>query len=66
MEVSGQLHAPAVLPPGTAGRLGPRITLDEVAKRKRPLPCRKSESIRAACSLVTILTHPCLKKIVKL
>jgi hypothetical protein len=43
MEVSGQLHAPATLPPGRAlgthwigGWVGPRAILDEVVKRKIP------------------------------
>jgi hypothetical protein len=44
MEVSGQLHALAALPPGkefpcihgTGGWVGPRAVLDVVAKRKNP------------------------------
>jgi hypothetical protein len=50
MEVSGQLHAPAALPPGkeapstpwTGGWVGPRAVLDVVVKRKIPSPRRKS------------------------
>jgi hypothetical protein len=46
MEVSGQLHAPAALPPaketpGThwiGGWVGPRTVLDTVVKRKIPSP----------------------------
>jgi hypothetical protein len=49
MEVSGQLHAPAALPPGKAsethwigGCVGPRAVLDAVVKRKIPSPRRES------------------------
>jgi hypothetical protein len=51
MEVSGQLHAPAVLPPGKeplvpigqdAGGGGGRAVLDAVVKRKIPSPRRES------------------------
>jgi hypothetical protein len=51
MEVSGQLHAPAALPPGKEllipigwirGWVGPRAVLDAVVKRKIPSPCRES------------------------
>jgi hypothetical protein len=50
MEVSGQLHAPAALPPrernpGThwiGGWVGTRAVLDAVVKRKIPSPRRKS------------------------
>jgi hypothetical protein len=53
MEVSGQIHAPAVLPPpptrerapGTnwiGGWVGPRANLDAVVKRKIPGPRRES------------------------
>jgi hypothetical protein len=50
MEVSGQLHAPAVLPPREraprthwiGGWVSPRAVLDEVVKRKIPSPRRKS------------------------
>jgi hypothetical protein len=50
MEVSGQLHAPAALPPkerapGThwiGGWVGPRAVLDAVVKRKIPNPRRES------------------------
>jgi hypothetical protein len=36
MEVSGQLHFPAALPPGLVGWVGPRAVLDAVVKRKIP------------------------------
>jgi hypothetical protein len=50
MEVSGQLHAPAALPPrerapGThwiGGWMGPTAVLDTVVKRKIPSPRRES------------------------
>jgi hypothetical protein len=50
MEVSGQLHAPAALPPReratdthwTGGWVGPRAVLDAVVKRKIPSPHRES------------------------
>jgi hypothetical protein len=50
MEVSGQLHAPAALPPGkeplvqhwTGGWMGPRAVVDAVVKRKIPSPRRES------------------------
>jgi hypothetical protein len=48
MEVSGQLHAPAALPPGEEGThwiggwVGPRAVLDAVVKRKNPSPPRES------------------------
>jgi hypothetical protein len=47
MEVSGQLHAPASLPPGKdthwiGGWVGPRAVLDTVVKRKIPNPRQES------------------------
>jgi hypothetical protein len=50
MEVSGQLHAPAALPPGKdppgtrwiGGWVGPRAVLEAVVKRNIPSPLRKS------------------------
>jgi hypothetical protein len=50
MDVSGQLHAPATLPPGKAllgthwigGWVGPRAVLDAVVKRK--IPSHRQES----------------------
>jgi hypothetical protein len=50
MEVSGQPHAPAALPPkertsGThwiGGWVGPRAVLDAVVKRRIPSPRRES------------------------
>jgi hypothetical protein len=45
MDVSGQLHTPAALPPGKepdthriGGWVGPRAILDAVVKRKIPSP----------------------------
>jgi hypothetical protein len=54
MEVSGQLHAPAALPPkkrdpGThwiGGQVGPRTVLDAVVKRTSPSPRRESNPIQ--------------------
>jgi hypothetical protein len=50
MEVSGQLHTPAALPPGRApstnwigGWVGPRAVLDAVVKRKIPSPRRETK-----------------------
>jgi hypothetical protein len=48
MEVSGQLYAPAALPPGKedlvpiGGWVGPTAVLDAVAKGKIPSPRRES------------------------
>jgi hypothetical protein len=49
MEVNGQLHDPAALLPGkeplvpiVVGWVGPRTSLDTVAKRKIPSPCQDS------------------------
>jgi hypothetical protein len=48
MEVSGQLHAPAALPPGKepmvpiGGWVGTRAGLDAVVKRKSPSFCQGS------------------------
>jgi hypothetical protein len=50
MEVSGQLQAPAALPPGKehlvphwiGGWVDPRAVLDTVVKRKIPSSCRES------------------------
>jgi hypothetical protein len=55
MEVSGQYHAPAALPPGKephsthwiGGWVGPRISLDDVEKRKM-LHCREWNLISSA------------------
>jgi hypothetical protein len=44
MEVSGQLHAPAALPPEKEGWVGSRAVLDAVVKRKIPSLCRESIS----------------------
>jgi hypothetical protein len=48
MEVSGQFHSPADLPPGKItywieGWVGPRAVLDAVVKRKIPSPRRESK-----------------------
>jgi hypothetical protein len=57
MEVSGQLHAPAALPPGKApgarwvgGWVGPRCRQDTVEKVKISCPSRKSSPGRPACT----------------
>jgi hypothetical protein len=50
MEVSGQIHVPAALPPGgkapgthwIGGWVGPRTFLDAVVKSKIPSPRRES------------------------
>jgi hypothetical protein len=46
MEVSGQIHAPAALPPGKepwiGGWVSPRAVMDAVVKRKIPSPRRES------------------------
>jgi hypothetical protein len=45
MEVIGQPHAPVALHQGkdsTGGRVGLRIGLDAVAKRKNSRPCQQS------------------------
>jgi hypothetical protein len=71
MEVSGQLHAPAALPPEKApgthwigGWVGPRAVLEAVVKRKIPSPRRKSnprtpivppEASDILCSSVNVL-----------
>jgi len=65
MEVGGQLHATAALPPekeshGTGrlrGWVGLRAGLDAVAKRKIPRSCWESNTGPLARSLVTILTE---------
>jgi hypothetical protein len=52
MEVNGQFHAPAYLPPRErtpsthwiGGRVGPRIGLATVSKRKIPSPRRQSNT----------------------
>jgi hypothetical protein len=64
MEVNGQLHALATLPPREraphthciGGWVVPRAGLDAVAKRKNPCPCQES-NLSPACSLVTVLTE---------
>jgi hypothetical protein len=52
MEMSGQIHAPAAIPPGKrapgthwiGGWVGPGAGLDAVARRKIPSSCRDSKS----------------------
>jgi hypothetical protein len=64
MEVSGQLHASAALPPGerapgthwTGGRVGPTAALQAEAKRINPCPSQESNPGRPGRSLVTVLT----------
>jgi len=51
MDMSGQFHAPATLPPGKkalgtyciGGWVGPRTGLDVVVKRKIAIPCQNSK-----------------------
>jgi hypothetical protein len=59
MEMSGQLHTPAALPPGKGigGWLGFRVSLDAVEKKKIFCPCRESNSGRPACSLSVSQLH---------
>jgi hypothetical protein len=60
MEVSGQIHAPAALPPekgapGThriGGWVGPRAVLDAVVKRKIPNLLRESNPSTPIVQLV--------------
>jgi hypothetical protein len=53
MEVSGQLYAPASLPPGKEPPLP--IGLDMVSKRKNPSPRRKSNPNHPIVQLVASL-----------
>jgi hypothetical protein len=62
MEVSGHLHAPAALPPGKNPQYpldrrlgGSRASIDEVAKRKIPSPCRESNPNRPGRSQTSAL-----------
>jgi hypothetical protein len=43
MEVSGQLHAPAALPPREESPVGPKAGLDMVSRRRK-IPNRRRES----------------------
>jgi hypothetical protein len=62
IEVSGQFHAPAALPPWKeplythwiGGWVGLRVDLDAVVKRKIPYSSQESNPGRPARSLVTI------------
>jgi hypothetical protein len=63
MEVSGQLHTPATLPPGkipwyncVGGWVGPKADLDTVAKRKnsQPLPGLEPPIIQPIAQRYTI------------
>jgi len=66
MEVGGQLYAPVALfpvkkPSPTGTRwirfwVGTRASLDAVAKRKIPSPCRQSNPDHPTYNLVAILT----------
>jgi hypothetical protein len=59
MEESGQLHAPAALPPRKIGCwVGPRAGLYPVSKRKISRLCRESISGRPTHSLVILLAKP--------
>jgi hypothetical protein len=62
MEASGQLHAPAALPPGKSLRYpldrslgGPQGWYERSGEVKNPCLCRESNSSRPARSLVTTL-----------
>jgi hypothetical protein len=65
MEVSGQLHAPAALPPGKEPSgthligdwVDPRAGVNALATRKILCLCRKSNPSRPAQRLLTILTE---------
>jgi hypothetical protein len=64
MEVSGQLHAPVVLPPGKeppgthriGGWMDPRAGLDAVVKRKIMRPGRESK-LRTAIVQPVVYIH---------
>jgi len=67
METSGQHHAAATLssakePPvpteDEGGWVGPRVTLNVVAKRKTPSPCRKSNPGLPVTILTYVLQSP--------
>jgi hypothetical protein len=65
MEVSGQLHAPAALPPGIFPRypfdirLGrPQSQFGRDGENKYIFPCRESYPGRLARSLVSVLAEP--------
>jgi hypothetical protein len=61
MEVRGQLHAPAALPPGKehlGGRLGGSQSLfGRGDEEEKTFPCWKSNSSRPARSPVAVLTE---------
>jgi hypothetical protein len=60
LELSGQLYAPAALPPGThwIGWVGHRAGLDAVVKRKTPSPRRESNPrILIGSKIVNIEIH---------
>jgi len=64
MEVSGQLHTSAALPPGNSSwypldkRLdGPQGLSRHCGKEKSPCPCQKSKPGHSVHSLVTTLTE---------
>lgn len=59
MRVSGEIHDFGTNWRG--GFVGPSVGLHAVAKRKNPHPCQKSNLVRAARSLVTVLTELTLK-----
>jgi hypothetical protein len=65
MEMSGQLHVPVALPPGEGahvthwlrGWVDLRAGVDAEAKRKIRSPCRESNPVLPARSLITIVTE---------
>jgi hypothetical protein len=64
LEMSGQLHAPGLYPgertPSThwiGSWMGPRDSLDAVAKRKNPFHYWELNPSYPSCSLVTTLTE---------
>jgi hypothetical protein len=60
MEVSGELHAPAALPPGertffthsTGGWIGPKTGMDIMENRNNLCLCRESKPSRPALSML--------------
>jgi hypothetical protein len=57
MEVSGQLQAPATLPPEKEPLGGPQSRLDAVAKKKISFSCQESNPAHPARSPITTLTE---------
>lgn len=68
MEVSGQLHTLAALPPGKdhgthwiGGPMGPKAGLDVLEKEKISCPHRDSNPVSSSLQLVDMLTLIILK-----